>query len=85
MTDSDYKLAGIPAELLGRQIVLDIDEDGARNVCETAESFFRRCDPDVIDYPGIAAALLAGETYRDGGGAAVEWSIRLAEAGPVQS
>lgn len=79
MSDTPHHLAGIPAHLLNQRVRLWIDGDAPHGIVETAESFFGRCDPDVIDYEDIAETLLVGRTYRDGGGAEGEWTVMLAD------
>lgn len=71
-------LAGIPAHLLAQRLRLWVDDGETHGVEMTAEAFFAPQDPDVVDIDDIVATLLAGRTYRAGGGAEVEWTVRMA-------
>lgn len=71
---------GVPPHLLAQPIRVRIYEEGVGERIIPAADFFRENAADNADlFPDIVAALLAGETFRDGGGAGIEWSFRLAD------
>lgn len=82
MPQSAPHTTGIPAHLLAQHVRLFVDDGEADGIVMTAEEFFLPQDPDVIEIDEIVATLLASGTYRAGGGAEVEWTLRMAE--PVQ-
>jgi hypothetical protein len=64
--------------VIGDNTMVDVRIGGAPNRITLGTFLADNRDDDGIDRDAIVAALEAGRTYRGGGGASPEWSIRVA-------